>query len=281
MAKLFLLTLPIGNKDDITLRGLETLKSKKYFFAEDTRMLLDLLSLSGISHNEKKINSFHDHSERSKIELIAKIILEGEDVVYVSDAGSPVISDPAYPLIKEILKMNIEIDTIPGVSAPLVALELSGLPPIPFHFYGFLPRSDGEIKDFFSRGQEHSGPSIYFESGQRIMGSLEILKNDFPESQVFVGRELTKKFQSLYRFKACDFESIRNEIVQKGEFVLIVYHFSGEGKKKNSYSQTEIYELALESFNSGHIKSISKLIAAILKKETKEVYSEIAKHKIK
>ena len=148
MSGLTLVTLPIGNINDITLRALEALKSGEIFYAEDTRVFKDLLRNLGIEYQHKFIDSFHDQSI-GKIEQILKKIEEGNQVYLVSDAGSPAISDPAYPLIKELVQKNISISTLPGVTSVVTALELSGLPPHPFHFWGFIGRKlckkQGEI----------------------------------------------------------------------------------------------------------------------------------------
>lgn len=148
LSELTLVTLPIGNSGDITLRALEALKSGKTFYAEDTRVFKDLLGNLGISLQDKFIDSFHDQSV-GKIDVIVSKIKNGESIYLVSDAGSPMVSDPAYPLLKRLLEEGIEIKTLPGVTAVITALELSGLPPHPFHFWGFLARGKGEKKDFF------------------------------------------------------------------------------------------------------------------------------------
>ena len=148
MSELTLVTLPIGNTGDITRRALAALESGRTFYAEDTRVFKDLLNSLGISFQDKFIDSFHDQSV-GKIDVIVGKIKNGESVYLVSDAGSPMVSDPAYPLLKRLLEEGIEIKTLPGVTAVITALELSGLPPHPFHFWGFLARGKGEKKDFF------------------------------------------------------------------------------------------------------------------------------------
>lgn len=277
MAKLILLSLPIGNIDDITLRGMKILKENKYFFAEDTRVLFELLALYGISSAEKKINSFHDHSDELKLNTIINILLGGDDVVYTSDAGSPVISDPAYPLVREVLKNNIEIESLPGVSSVILGLELSGLPPIPFHFYGFLPRGSSAIKNAFSLCKIQKGTSIFFESGQRIMDSLEILEKDYPDFEIVIGRELTKKFQSVYRFVARDFLKIKEQIILKGEFVLLVYQNVLDTKAANYFQDEDLVKLARNALVNPGPKSFSKVLAYILKADIKQIYSDISK----
>ncbi len=281
MAKLILLSLPIGNVDDITLRGLKILKEKKYFFAEDTRNLFELLSHHAISSHDKKINSFHDHSDDNKLQTVINILQENEDVVYVSDAGSPIVSDPGHPLVIHVLKNNIEIDSVPGVSSVILGLELSGLPPIPFHFYGFLPRGNSAIKEAFFLCKMSKGTSIFFESGQRIVETLEILEKYCPDFKVVVARELTKKFQSVYRFLAKDFQAIKDQLILKGEFVLLIYEKDQSFLGSNLCQNEELIKLANKAILTPGPKSFSKVLAHILSKDTKEIYSAIVKKESK
>ena len=131
MSELILVTLPIGNMGDITIRALDALKNEKTFYAEDTRVFKELLNNLGISYQDKFIDSFHDQSV-GKLEVIISKIKSGEKVYLVSDAGSPMVSDPAYPLLKRLVEEDIKIKTLPGVTAVVAALELSALPPNPY-----------------------------------------------------------------------------------------------------------------------------------------------------
>ena len=125
MSGLVLVTLPIGNNGDLTFRAKEALEKYNYIVAEDTRVLKEFLKFNGINFETKKIESFHDHADNAKLDKIISVI-EKQWVVFVSDAGSPVISDPAFPLIKEVLDKGYKLETMPGVSAVTTALELSG-----------------------------------------------------------------------------------------------------------------------------------------------------------
>ena len=141
MAKLTLVGLPIGNAQDITKRAYSILENQKSFLVEDTRNFKSLLSHYGLDLTQYRLESFHDHNKENISKLMAKMD-RGEDLFLCSDAGSPVLSDPAFPLVRAALDKGHEIETIPGVSSPIVALELSGLPPHPFKFWGILPRKD-------------------------------------------------------------------------------------------------------------------------------------------
>ena len=143
MAGLTLITVPIGNLEDITFRAKQKLVECTTIVAEDTRVLKELLSRLEVDYSEKRIWAFHDHSEDTSLQGMLKAMQEGE-LAYVSDAGSPVISDPALPLVKIALENDLAVDALPGVNAPIAALELSGLPATPFHFHGFLGRDKGK-----------------------------------------------------------------------------------------------------------------------------------------
>ena len=154
--ELCLLSLPIGNLKDLTSRALEALKEGSYFVVEDTRTFKSLLNHLQIAYADKKIWSYHEHSSEKEQENILQLLLAGNRVYVASDAGSPLISDPAYPLVKEVIQQGIDVRTLPGVSSVLVALELSGLPPYPFFFYGFLPREEEKQKNFLQKILVHT-----------------------------------------------------------------------------------------------------------------------------
>ncbi len=220
MGKLKLVTVPIGNLDDITLRALKELKRNQYLIAEDTRSLRKLLNFLGIDLSDKKIFSFHDQSSLNKVEQLLRIA-EQNDIVLVSEAGSPIISDPAYPVVIKAIENNIEVESFSGITSVVVALELSGLPPKPFHFWGFIPRDNTGVNQLMEQIQCIQGTQICFESPARILKTLKLLCEKFPAQDFAVGRELTKKFQTIYRFKGAEFEQIKDTIVEKGEFVIL------------------------------------------------------------
>jgi 16S rRNA (cytidine1402-2'-O)-methyltransferase len=276
LGKLKLLSLPIGNLGDLTQRAKEELILAKEVLAEDTRVFRSLLSKLEISSEGKNIVAFHDHTQDEVSKYVER--LKNSDILMVSDAGSPVVSDPAYPLIKAAIGAGFELDTIPGVSSVICALELSGLPPHPFMFSGFLPREKEKRAEKFS---ELMGgvTTLFFESPHRIEETLEILAKASPECDVALCRELTKLHQSVYRFKAKDFSKIKDSIVQKGEMVLALYTGS-EGAVKKSGTLKELEELAQEIVTNGASpKPLSKLLAKILDRNAKEIYQELLNSK--
>jgi 16S rRNA (cytidine1402-2'-O)-methyltransferase len=278
LSQLILLSVPIGNQDDLSLRGKKILEEKEVFFVEDTRVFSDLLRTQGISKVGKKIYSFHEHSPQSRLGDAKRFLEQDEDVVLVSDAGSPLMSDPGYPLVKEVLAWGGNLETIPGVSSVLTALELSGLPPYPFQFHGFLPRDNQKKKNFFASlkllGQTH----VFFEGPRRVESTLSLMADCLPEAQVCVARELTKKYQSVYRFLSKDYLLKKEEIILKGEFVIVVFL---EGAKGGLFKFEKSKVLAMKYLQSGNQKDLSKLLGSLLEKSSKEIYSTLVNEKNK
>ncbi|MCB9060873.1 MAG: rRNA small subunit methyltransferase 1 [Halobacteriovoraceae bacterium] len=270
-AKLILLSVPIGNLEDITQRALKTLNEEQYFFVEDTRNFSKLLDLLKIEKIGKKFYSYHDHSKEDVYEKIF-LILEEQNVVIASDAGSPIISDPAYPLVKKAIEKGITVTSNPGVSSPLVALELSGLPAHPFMFHGFLGRDKSSLNKSFDLFESIEGGHFFFESPNRLMGTLEILCARFPNENIVVARELTKFYESVYRFKGHEFQDKREDILEKGEIVIGL-----SISKSKKLSERQIAQLGEEYLQSPTPKALSKLLSLILDRPTKEIYSYLNK----
>ncbi len=272
VGKIILLNTPIGNLGDLTPRVLEALQNGILFAVEDTRAFMELLNHLGITVSGKKIVSFHDQSEKTQIDKLFEFLSSG-DLYVASEAGSPIVSDPGYPLIRAAYERGIEVESYSGVSSPIMALELSGLPPIPFHFHGFLPRESGKRgKIFLGAGY---GTHIYFEAPTRIDETLDELADLLPDVQVSVVRELSKKFQQVMRFKARDWSTKKSEMTFKGEFVLMFHR-----EEQQSQMSGELRQLAQEILSQGNgPKVVAKLIGAILDRPTKEIYTELNKLK--
>lgn len=273
MSELILVSLPIGNNKDLTFRAKEVLEKENMVMAEDTRVFREFCKHNGINVDGKKIDSFHDHSGDKKLEKAFRW-LEKENLVLVSDAGSPVISDPAYPIIQEAIERGFNISSVPGISSVTVALELSGLPPSPFHFHGFIPREKGKRQKFSEGLASSYGTHIFFEGVSRVEGTMDILSKDYPNEKFCIARELTKEYESLYRFKGHEWDEIKEELIFKGEFVILV-NMSQNGISSLS---PEIMKLAQEIANNGvHPKKLSKLLSQLTGKPTKEIYQNLQK----
>ncbi|TAH35779.1 MAG: 16S rRNA (cytidine(1402)-2'-O)-methyltransferase [Alphaproteobacteria bacterium] len=187
---------PIGNKWDITLRALQTLQSVDWIAAEDTRHSQKLLNFYGI---DAKLISYHDHNEMGMAGKLAGKIQGGESVALISDAGTPLISDPGYRLMQACVAENIPIHIIPGPSSVIAALAISGLPPIPFHFVGFLPQKGRSNK--LLEWQKLEATIMFFESPMRLVESLQKCLDVFGDVDAAIARELTKTFEEMQRGK--------------------------------------------------------------------------------
>jgi len=216
---LYVVATPIGNLKDITLRALETLKAVDIILCEDTRVTKNFLDHYEIN---KQLVSYHLFSDWKKMKEIANWLDEGKNIALVTDAGTPGISDPGSMLIEYLLKANpdTKIESIPGASAVVAALSISGFPADKFYFGGFPPHKNKRQK-YFDELSKRDELVVFYESPHRITKCLEELKKYFaPDRPIMIARELTKKFETLYRGTIKDLESM--QIPEKGEFVIVI-----------------------------------------------------------
>ena len=217
----------------------------------------------------KSIWSFHDHSGAPQVKGVIEKA-KTQEVVFVSDAGSPLISDPAFPLVREALKQEIDIASIGGISSVICALELSGLPSTPFHFHGFLARDKGKVKSELQEISTQYGTHIFFEGKSRVLQTLKEVSVLFPEFEIALCRELTKEFETVHRFMGKDFEKEQENIVVKGEFVILV---NNPNKNQTSRISSEMAELAENILDNGaRPKKLAKLLSLITAKNSKDIY---------
>jgi len=230
---LYLICSPIGNLNDFSLRSINTLREVDKIFAEDTRVAKKLLQHFDI---QKKTIPFHEHNEKKVSSEIIKLIKDGENLALLTDAGAPLISDPGYPLIQECIKESISFTVLPGPSAVINAVILSGLPADKFSFNGFLPKQY-EAKIKIARTLKTSGTThVFFESAKRISKTIEVFSKILSsDTQIAICREMTKKYESIYRGTLEEiFQIIKtNQIKLLGEFVLLVNSSSSHNKFSN------------------------------------------------
>ncbi len=223
MSKLYIVATPIGNLQDITLRALKILKEVDLILCEDTRVTKKLIDFFNI---KKPLESYHHHSKVGKVEKIKELLRQGKDLALVSDSGTPGISDPGNKLIQMLLNdrsLTVEIVPVPGPSAITALASVSGLPMDKFVFMGFPPHKKGRQK-FFKEIKEARYPVIIYESPHRIIKTLKEL-NEFGNFEIVVGRELTKKFETIYRGEVEDLITrLADEL--RGEFVIAIRHKS-------------------------------------------------------
>jgi 16S rRNA (cytidine1402-2'-O)-methyltransferase len=216
--KLYIVSTPIGNLKDITLRAIETLNEVDFILCEDTRITSILLKQYNII---KHLISFNAVSEIKKISIVIERLLQGQSYALVSDSGTPAISDPGIRLVSEAIKNNVEVISIPGATALIAALTISGLPTDSFVFEGFLPQKKGRQKKL-GELSEVDRTIVLYESSHRIEKLIDELAEYFPERYVVVCRELTKKFEESWRGFPSEIKDRLKERTIKGEFVVVI-----------------------------------------------------------
>ncbi len=216
---LYLVGTPIGNLEDITLRALKILKEVDLIAAEDTRYTRKLLTHYDI---HTSLTSFYEHNEVKKTPYLMNCLKNGKEVALVSRAGMPGISDPGYCLIKEAVRKEIKIVPIPGPTALISALTVSGLPTDSFIFVGFLGRKKGKRVNKLKVLKEEERTLIIYEAPHRLRKVLREIKDVLGDRQIVVARELTKKFEEILRGKISEVEALFEEKEPRGEFTLVV-----------------------------------------------------------
>jgi len=216
---LYLVATPIGNLEDITLRALRVLRECDVVAAEDTRHTGQLLKQFGIS---KPLLSYFRFNEAKRSEEIIERLQRGEKIALVTDAGSPGISDPGERVVKAAIAAGFRVETVPGACALVAALTASGLPADEFHFVGFLPHKSGQRQNKLKSLKAAAGTLIFYESPYRIEKLLGELADVFPEREVVLARELTKKFEEFLRGQPAELLAVAKKRTLKGEFVVMV-----------------------------------------------------------
>lgn len=217
---LYVVGTPIGNLEDMTLRGLRVLREVALVAAEDTRSARTLLRHYEIT---TPVTSFHDFTNPGKTRRLVERLEQGEDVALISEAGMPGISDPGYPLIREALAAGCPVTCVPGPSAVLAALVLSGLPAHAFHYIGFLPRKAGERRRLLAQLATEANTILCFESPHRLLAALRDAVDAFgPERPLAVARELTKRFEEVIRGTTSSALAHFERTSPRGEFTLVI-----------------------------------------------------------
>ncbi len=216
---LYIVSTPIGNLKDITLRALETLKEVDLVAAEDTRHTGQLLKHFDI---QKPLTSFYAHNENVKSEYIVGLLKEGKKIALVSDAGTPGIADPGFALIRAVKEAGIPVTVIPGACALIAGLTLSGLPTHEFLFIGFLPVKSGARRKAIEAIPSKNCTVVMYESPHRVLKALEDMKEVLNDPLVSIARELTKTFEECVERRASEHLTHFAKHPPKGEFVLLI-----------------------------------------------------------
>jgi 16S rRNA (cytidine1402-2'-O)-methyltransferase len=226
---LTLVSTPIGNLGDVTLRALEVLREADVILAEDTRHSRKLLTHHGIQ--SRSLVSYHDHNKERVTPGIVDRLLSGESIALVSDAGTPGVSDPGFYLVRAALEAGVTVTAAPGANAILPALVVSGFPTDAFIFEGFPPRKKGELARSIEALADEKRTVVYFVSPYKLQATLELFADRLPGRELVIARELTKLHEEVVRGTAADlWERYRGKKV-KGEIVLLVKGVGRRGKK--------------------------------------------------
>jgi len=268
---LTLVPTPIGNLEDISLRSLEVLKSAELFLCEDTRVTKKLLTLLSQKYNLTfpctTFQSFHHHNQDKILAAIEVTTLKEKNVVYVSDAGMPCVSDPGATLVEFCIKNDIKYDVLPGANAILTAYALSGFDYAQFSFFGFLPHKGKERLSAFNDLMRSPFVAILYESPHRLLKLLEELSVYDENREIFLAKEITKKFQTTHKGSAKTLFELLKKTSIKGEWVVVIEP-SEQGNGENITLQ-DIQELQLPP------KQKAKLLSKLTGRSVKEIYQEI------
>ncbi|MEL7104448.1 MAG: 16S rRNA (cytidine(1402)-2'-O)-methyltransferase [Pseudomonadota bacterium] len=220
---LYIVATPIGAARDITLRALDTLAAADLIAAEDTRMARKLMEIHGIALAGRSVVPYHDHNGAEMRPKLLAALGDGRSVAYVSDAGTPMVADPGFTLARAAIDAGHAVFSVPGASAALAALTVSGLPTDRFHFAGFAPQAAGKLRTFLADLSQIDATLVVYEVPRRLKRfletSVEVLGAD---RQVAICRELTKKFEDIQRGSLSDLADRADELVLKGECVVVM-----------------------------------------------------------
>ncbi len=218
---LYIVATPIGNLDDITLRAVEILRKVDLVAAEDTRHSQRLLGHLGI---RKPMLSLHQHNEHQRLQQILDKLQAGENIALISDAGTPLISDPGYPLVRAVREAGLEISPIPGPSSIITALSAAGLPTEPFTFLGFLSQKNSERIKCLTNYKQIFGTLVLLESSHRIERLMHQINEVMPDSRIVVAKELTKTHENFIEGLARDILTLfeQDPSLCRGEFVVMI-----------------------------------------------------------
>jgi len=271
---IYIVATPIGNLQDISFRAIEVLKNVDIIACEDTRVTKKLFGLLGLPSNKEFIRC-DDNTENKHSDQLISLIRSGKSVALVSDAGSPLISDPGYKIIRRCRQENIDIYTIPGPCAVICALQLSGLPTNSFMFAGFIPNKEKARKDLFLKLAEIDTTLVFYETANRILKTLKAATDIFNNREIAVAREITKMYEECICGGIDDVIQHFSLREPKGEFVLMISPPSKEDKKIN----INVEEMLRTKLSEGSLKTAVKELSDRYGLNKKELYNMALKLK--
>jgi 16S rRNA (cytidine1402-2'-O)-methyltransferase len=265
---LYIVATPIGNLDDISLRAIATLKAVELIAAEDTRHSRFLLNHLGI---ETRMISCHEHNEESRCEVILQTLVAGGDVALISDAGTPLISDPGYRLVNAVRQEGMRVSPIPGANSAIAALSGAGLATEKFHFYGFLAAKATRRAAQLEALRDVDGTLVFFESSHRIKGLLQQLRLSFPRQRCVIAKELTKLHeQFLFGEPAELLDRLEQDNrLTRGEFVVLVDNASAVDNHRAEGDELAILRILLDEVP---LKQAARIAARLTGAKKNDLY---------
>lgn len=225
-AKLWIVATPIGNAGDLSPRACEVLRNADLVLAEDTRRAGAMLARHGIA--AKKMLSFFEHNEQERQGGVLALLREGKNIAIITDAGTPLLSDPGYRLVRACRKEGISVSPIPGPSAPLAALSAAGIAPLPFTFLGFLPRGNKGRAEIFRAFGKTPATMVFFERKDRVLESLEIAQECLGNREFAICRELTKEYEEFIIGSLGDLSAVPENLL--GEITVVIGPPDSDGR---------------------------------------------------
>lgn len=267
-AGLYFVATPIGTARDITLRGLDILASADVIAAEDTRTAKRLMEIHGIPLGDRPVISYHDHNGAQVRPRLMRLLNEGKSLVYVSEAGTPLVADPGYALGRAVIDAGIQVIGAPGPSAVIAALTVAGLPTDRFFFAGFAPNAKGARRRFFEEFAEVPGTLVFYESPKRIYGMLgDLVQTLGGDRQAAVCRELTKRFEEVSRGTLDELSAAFSDRTVKGEIVVLVDRAHGI-----AVSDQSMEDALCEALKTMRIKDAATVVSEALGIQRRKVY---------
>ena len=270
---LYVVATPIGNLDDISKRALEVLTQADVIACEDTRVTRKLFALLSLDANKPFI-TYQDHNEEQQAQKLIDLIQEGKSLALVSDAGSPLISDPGYKLVRKCREQGVKVWTVPGCCAVISALQLSGLPTNRFMFAGFIPNKEKAREDLFRELYSLNSTLVFYETAQRIEKTLNVAQKYFQNREIAVAREITKLYEECLVGTAEELIQHFENNPPKGEMVLMV-----APPNEMSISDIDVEALLKEKLKNTTLKSAVKEIADTYHLNKNNVYEQALKLK--
>ena len=267
---LYIVATPIGNLDDISLRAIATLRTVDWIAAEDTRHSKRLLRHLGI---DTRMISCHEHNEVSRSKQILEKLAAGDDVALISDAGTPLISDPGYRLVRATQEADFRVCPIPGANSAIAALSAAGLPTDSFNFRGFLSGKSTERGAQLEAMRDLHGTLVLFESSHRIESLMQQIAQVFPQSICVIAKELTKLHEQFLRGSAAQLLArLKQETaLTKGEFVVLIDNSADPAIERLNSDDTEMLKILLDEVS---VKMAVKIATRLTGKKKNEIYGQ-------